>query len=78
MRTISVLYKQLSGSSFDTHDNSVKMFGFTFVAVALLDELSFWLRCYQLRREAREAAERWIELLEREWNLDFNSARLGG
>ena len=41
------------------------MFGFTMIAIALLDELLLWLRCRQLQREAREAAERFIEVFER-------------
>ena len=34
------------------------------MSIALLDELWFWMRCRQLQREAREAAERFIEVLE--------------
>ena len=34
------------------------------MSIALLDELLFWMRCRQLQREAREAAERFIEVLE--------------
>ena len=33
------------------------------MSIALLDELLFWMRC-KLRREAREAAERFIKVLE--------------
>ena len=40
------------------------MFAITFMSVALLDELFFWMRCRQLRHEAREAAERLIEVPE--------------
>ena len=40
------------------------MFAITFMWIALLDELLFWMRCQQLRREAREAAERLIVVLE--------------
>ena len=40
------------------------MFTITFMSIALLDELLFRMRCRQLRREAREAAERFIEVLE--------------
>ena len=40
------------------------MFAITFMSIALLDELLFWMRCRQLWREAREAAERLIEVLE--------------
>ena len=38
------------------------MLGITLMTIALLDELLFWMR---LRREAREAAERLIEVFER-------------
>ena len=41
------------------------MLGITLMTTALLDELLFWMRCRQLRREAREAAERLIEVFER-------------
>ena len=40
------------------------MFAITFMTIALLDELLFWMRCRQLLREAREAAERLMEVLE--------------
>ena len=40
------------------------MFAITFMCIALFDELLFWMRCTQLRQEAREAAERLIEVLE--------------
>ena len=40
------------------------MFAITFMPIALLDELLFWMRCRHLRREAREAAERLIVVLE--------------
>ena len=40
------------------------MFAITFMSIALLDELLFWMRCRQLRRGAREAAEQLIEVLE--------------
>ena len=40
------------------------MFAIIFMCIALLDELLFWMRCQQLRREAREAAERLIVVLE--------------
>ena len=33
------------------------MFAITFMSIALLDELLFWMRCRQRRLEAREAAE---------------------
>ena len=37
---------------------------FTFMCIALFDKLLFRMRCRQLRREAREAGERLIEVLE--------------
>ena len=40
------------------------MFAITFMSIALLDELLFWMRCRQLRREAREAGEQFIEVLK--------------
>ena len=40
------------------------MFAITFMCVALLDELLFWMRCRRLWREAREASERLMEVLE--------------
>ena len=40
------------------------MFAITFMSIALLDELLFWMRCSQLLRKAREAAERLIVVLE--------------
>ena len=40
------------------------MFAITFMCIALFDELLFRMRRRQLRREAREAAERLIEMLE--------------
>ena len=40
------------------------MFAITFMSIALLDELLFWMRCSQLLRKAREAAERLIVVLD--------------
>ena len=40
------------------------MFAITFMCIALFDELLLRMRCRQLRHEAREAAERLIEVLE--------------
>ena len=40
------------------------MFAITFMSIALLDELLCWMRCRQLQREAKEAAERLIKVLE--------------
>ena len=42
----------------------VNMFAITFMPIASFDELLFWMRCRQLLREAREAAERLIVVLE--------------
>ena len=39
------------------------MIAITFMPIALLDELLFWIRCIQLRCEVRERAERLIEVL---------------
>ena len=39
------------------------MFAITFMSIALLDELLFWMRCRQLRRET-SSAEGLIEVLE--------------
>ena len=39
------------------------MFAITFMCLALFDKLLFWMRCRQLQREARMAAERLIEVL---------------
>ena len=33
------------------------MFAITFMSMALLDEQLLWMRCRQLRREAKEAEE---------------------
>ena len=40
------------------------MFAITFISIALLDEVLFWMRCRQLLCEAREAAELLIEVPE--------------
>ena len=39
------------------------MFSITFMCIALFDEL-FRMRCRQLRRKAREAAKRLMEVIE--------------
>lgn len=53
------------------------MFGFACMAVVLIfDELCWWFRCRQLRREAREAAERLIEVFERQDNEHLYSVIL--
>ena len=38
------------------------------MTLAMFDELCFWMRCRQLQREAREAAEHLIEVFERQEN----------
>ena len=40
----------------------------TMITFAILDEVLLWMRCRQLRREAREAMNRLIEVLETENN----------
>ena len=40
------------------------MFDDTFMTISLLDELLLWMRCGQLQRKAREAAELLIEVFE--------------
>ena len=38
------------------------------ITIAILDEVLLWIRCRQLRREAREAMNRLIEVLETQNN----------
>ena len=38
------------------------------INIVILDELLLWMRCRQLRREAREAMNRLIEVLETQHN----------
>ena len=40
------------------------MFAITFMSIALLNELLFWVRCRQLQGEAREAGKQLIKVLE--------------
>ena len=44
--------------------NIVNMWVMTMITIAILDELLLWMRCFQLRPEAREAMNRLIEVLE--------------
>ena len=44
--------------------NIVSMWVMTMITIAILDELLLWMRCRQFRREAREAMNRLIEVLE--------------
>ena len=48
----------------------------TMITFVILDEVLFWLRCRQLRREAREAMNRLIEVLETEKNKHLYSTIL--
>ena len=38
------------------------------ITIVILDKLLLWMRCLQLRREAREAMNRLIEVLETQNN----------
>ena len=38
------------------------------ITIVILDKLLLWMRCRQLRREAREAMHRLIEVLETQNN----------
>ena len=40
------------------------MWVMTMITIVILDELLLWMRCRQLRQEAREAMNRLIEVLE--------------
>ena len=51
-----------------TFMNIVNMWVMTMITIAILDELLLWMRCRQLRREAREAMNRSIEVLETQNN----------
>ena len=44
--------------------NIVNMWVMTMITISILDEVLLWMRCRQLRREAREAMNRLIEVLE--------------
>ena len=48
----------------------------TLMAIVVLDELLFWMRCRQLRREAREAMDRLMEVLETQNNEHLYSTVL--
>ena len=48
--------------------NIVNMWVMTMINIAILDELLLWMRCRQLRREAREAMNTLIEVLEIQHN----------
>ena len=46
------------------------------ITIAILDELSLWMRCRQLSPEAREAMNRLIEMLETQNNKNLYSTVL--
>ena len=48
--------------------NIFNMWVMTMTTIAILDELLLWMRCRKLRREAREAMNRLIEVLETQNN----------
>ena len=48
--------------------NIVNMWVMTLITIAILDELLLWVRCRQSKREAREAMNRLIEVLETQNN----------
>ena len=56
--------------------NMVNMWIITMITIAILDELLLWMRCRQLRQEAREAMNRLIEVLETQHNEHLYSAVL--
>ena len=56
--------------------NIVNMWGMRMITIAILDELLLWMRCHQLRWEAREVMNRLIEVLETQNNEHFYSMLL--
>ena len=56
--------------------NIVNMWVMTMITITILDELLLWMRCHQLRREAREAMNRLIEVLETQHNEHLYSTVL--
>ena len=56
--------------------NMVNMWIITMITIAILDELLLWMRCRQLRQEAREAMNRLIEVLETQHNEHLYSTVL--
>ena len=48
----------------------------TMITIVILDELLLWMRCRQLSREAREAMNRLIEVLETQNNEHLYSTIL--
>ena len=59
-----------------TFVNIVIMWVMTMITIVILDELLLWVRCRQLRREAREAMNRLIEVLETQNNEHLYSTIL--
>ena len=58
-----------------TFVNIVNMWVVTMITI-VIDELLLWMRCRQLRREAREAMNRLIEVLETQNNEHLYSTIL--
>ena len=56
--------------------NIVNMLVMTMITIEILDELLLWMRCRQLRRHAREAMNRLIEVLETQHNEHLYSTVL--
>ena len=56
--------------------NIVNMWVMTMIIIAILDELLLWMRCRQFRREAREAMNGLIEVLETQHNEHLYSTVL--
>ena len=46
------------------------------ITIVIFDEVLLWMRCHQLRREAREAMSRLIEVLETQNNEHLYSTIL--
>jgi len=46
------------------------MFGLVFVCVSLVDDYVWWWTIYKLRREAREAADRFVLSYERHYRKE--------
>ena len=59
-----------------TFVNIFNMWVMTMITIVILDELLLWMRCRQLRREAREAMNRLIEVLETQNNEHLYSTIL--
>ena len=56
--------------------NIVNMWVMTMISIVIFDDLLLWMRCRQLRREAREAMNRLIEVLETQNNEHLYSTVL--